>query len=271
MPNPMADSGQAGELARTEPSPGPEAANPRLAAWRQEGADRLDSVAFCFIAALARRAQALQGEARRLLEARLAKALDDYAARLEQARQAAVETVTRAAAGHPEAAEALAGLLAANDFSGLARFVAALERPPASHPLAGLVAYLAQQGAAEQESGLPDATEAVITDVAVVADGAAVPGVAPPAELKSLRYFRSTWSKLSVEQQLSQALAQVPENAGPLNPHLLVLRSLQGMRDISPDYLNRFMSYVDTLLWLDQANSVNVPAKKTPAARTAKG
>ena len=80
-------------------------------------------------------------------------------------------------------------------------------------------------------------------------------------ELKSLRYFRQTWSKLSVDKQLTQALAQGPENAGPLNSHRLVLRSLAVMQAISPDYLNRFMSYADTLLWLDQADSK--PSVKT--------
>lgn len=74
-------------------------------------------------------------------------------------------------------------------------------------------------------------------------------------ELKSIRYFRETWSKLSVDKQLAQAIAQGPENAGPLNSHQLVLRSLAVMRDIAPNYLNRFMSYADTLLWLDQADS----------------
>ena len=76
-------------------------------------------------------------------------------------------------------------------------------------------------------------------------------GHAPPAELKSLRQFRSAWSKLGIEQQLSEALTQAPENAGPLNSHLLVLRALERMRDVSPGYLNPFMSYVDALLWLE--------------------
>ena len=37
------------------------------------------------------------------------------------------------------------------------------------------------------------------------------------------------------------------------------------MRDIAPDYLNRLMSYVDALLWLDQA-SIAKPAavQRTP-------
>lgn len=86
-------------------------------------------------------------------------------------------------------------------------------------------------------------------------------------ELKSLRYFRNTWSKLSVDRQVKKAFEQGPENAGPLNSHRLVLRSLQLMRDISPDYLNRFMSHVDALLWLDQADPKNKAAVKKPPRR----
>jgi hypothetical protein len=86
--------------------------------------------------------------------------------------------------------------------------------------------------------------------------------VSPVRELKSLRYFRSTWSRLSAEQQLAQALAQAPENAGPLNSHLLVLRALQLMQEVSPDYLQRFMSYADTLLWLEQVDDLSGAVKR---------
>jgi hypothetical protein len=81
------------------------------------------------------------------------------------------------------------------------------------------------------------------------------------AELKSVAWFHETWSKLSTEQQLTQTLAQAPENAGPMNSQHLVLRSLQAMRDIAPDYLQSFMSYIDTLIWLEHA----APIKPTPA------
>ena len=73
------------------------------------------------------------------------------------------------------------------------------------------------------------------------------------SELKSVRQFRNTWSKLSADKQLKQALDQAPKNAGPINSHMLVLRSLALMREVSPDYLNRFVSYADTLLCLEQA------------------
>lgn len=80
-----------------------------------------------------------------------------------------------------------------------------------------------------------------------------MPHPAGPPELKALRQFRRTWSRLHADQRLTQAQAQVPDQAGPLNSHHLVHRSLALMRELAPDYLHRFVSYVDTLLWLDQA------------------
>jgi hypothetical protein len=72
-------------------------------------------------------------------------------------------------------------------------------------------------------------------------------------ELKSVRMFRNTWSKLSADKQLKAALDQAPKNAGPINSHMLVLRSLALMRALSPDYFNRFISYADTLVHLEQS------------------
>ena len=70
---------------------------------------------------------------------------------------------------------------------------------------------------------------------------------------------------------MAQALGQAPANAGPINSHMLVLRSLALMRDISPDYLNRFLSYADTLLCLDPGEKEKpAAAKKPPAAKAAK-
>lgn len=95
-------------------------------------------------------------------------------------------------------------------------------------------------------------------------DGGASQHLARPVELKSVRYFRNTWSRLSAERKVAHALDQAPKNAGPINSHVVALRSLALMRDTSPDYLNRFMSYVDTLLCLDQGNRGTPPAAKAP-------
>ena len=81
--------------------------------------------------------------------------------------------------------------------------------------------------------------------------------------------FRQQLGKISVQKQVTQAIAQAPQNAGPINSHMLVLRSLGLMRDLSPDYLNRFMAYVDTLLILDAPQSLKAPPKKAvPASKS---
>ncbi|CAN7658794.1 DUF2894 domain-containing protein [Variovorax sp. LjRoot84] len=84
-------------------------------------------------------------------------------------------------------------------------------------------------------------------------DGAAL-------DSKTLSYFRNTWSRLSADRRLTQSLATVPQNAGPLNSRHLVHRSLMLMRELSPEYLHRFMSYVDALQWVDQANGGSASA-----------
>ncbi len=84
-------------------------------------------------------------------------------------------------------------------------------------------------------------------------------------ELKSVRYFRGTWSRLSADRQVTHALNQAPKNAGPINSHMVVLRSLALMRDIAPDYLNHFMTYVDTLLCLDEVEKAPLPSARAAA------
>jgi hypothetical protein len=193
-----------------------------IAALREHGAEHFDPVRFRFIEALARRAEGYQGEARKLLDSRLAETLQEYSGRFEQAPGNAGEVVAQGSQD---------------------------ERSP----LAELAAYI------EQRSSV-DAVLRVADDGELPIESASNSPAGTSTELKSVRYFRDTWSKLSVDQQLAQALAQAPENAGPLNSHLLVLRAFERMRDLSPEYLNRFMSYVDALLWLDQADSSKAPS-----------
>ncbi|WP_347315717.1 DUF2894 domain-containing protein, partial [Ralstonia pseudosolanacearum] len=90
-------------------------------------------------------------------------------------------------------------------------------------------------------------------------------------ELKTLDYFRETWSTVSTERQLRQALDQVPRNAGPLNSSSLVHRSLLLMQELSPAYLRQFLSYVDALSWMEQMSGNAAPAgPDAPRAASAK-
>jgi len=73
-------------------------------------------------------------------------------------------------------------------------------------------------------------------------------------DLKSVRGFSNVWTKIAADQQVAQAIDRGPDNAGPLNSHRLMLRSLALMRSLSTDYLGHFLAQMDTLLWLDQIN-----------------
>lgn len=201
-----------------------------LDAWRQRGAHSFDPVRFHFIEAMARRAAAHDGPAGQVLRGKVTQLLADYGDALDRAQCAQSETGTCAPAT-----------------SG-ASTAAHIPAHAARGPLAELLDHIAGHAptlANNKSAG----------DRAHGAESAA-------AELKTLRYFRSTWSRLSAHQRLTQSLAQVPANAGPLNSHHLVHRTLILMRDASPPYLNRFISYVDALLWLDQASGGGVLERK---------
>lgn len=83
-----------------------------------------------------------------------------------------------------------------------------------------------------------------------------------PMEPKSLRHFRRAWSRLAEEQRLQETMADLPENAGPLNAHLLMHRALQRMDALSPGYLGTFLNYAESLLWLESTQSSGVSARR---------
>jgi hypothetical protein len=81
-------------------------------------------------------------------------------------------------------------------------------------------------------------------------------------ELPALDTFRGIWSRLHSQNQLQQALDHLPDNAGPLNSSALIHRSIVLMRELSPGYLQQFLSYVETLSWMEQMNDSSRTAKK---------
>ena len=47
-------------------------------------------------------------------------------------------------------------------------------------------------------------------------------------------------------------------------------RSLRLMRELSPEYLHRFVAYADGLMWLEQLNALGAPADSPRAERQRK-
>ncbi|CAB3889562.1 DUF2894 domain-containing protein [Achromobacter dolens] len=241
----MASDGGLGLAMTARADAAPDAAPPAdatsaiLQAWRERGDDRLDPVGFQFIEALARRAAAHAGAARARLDERLAQLLQAYAARI---------TVASAANA---AAEGLVDDGATPDASP----APAMAVPkPARGPLAELAAYLAYPGAPGED---PDA-------IAAQARRDAYP------DMPVLDGLREIWSGLSADRQVRQSQEQVHKNAGPLNSNQLVHRALSLMRELSPGYLQQFVTYTETLAWMEQVIAATPPAKEAPSAAPTK-
>lgn len=87
-----------------------------------------------------------------------------------------------------------------------------------------------------------------------------------PHTLPSARRFRQSWESARTLDRLRDAIARAPANAGPLNSHALVARTLALMGELSTDYLRHFLAYAETLQWLETAR-VQMPREKAKAAR----
>nr|WP_295079880.1 DUF2894 domain-containing protein [uncultured Roseateles sp.] len=221
----------ADEAAPLYPAP----ASPRTALVRQR-----------LIEVMARRASALEGRARERLEGRMA------ALRLP---------IESACVNEPGAAALAGGAMPAPQQQ---------QQQPQRSQLAELLLHIQRQKERGAGAALGQHAGALGPQAAgkkAAAGPAAISSA--PAEPQELQFFRRTWARLSVDRQLAQSRQALPQNAGPLNSHHIVHRTLSLMQQISPAYLEHFVGYVDSLLWLDQFNeqqfAQDPPARARPS------
>ena len=191
-----------------------------LASLQRAGGAQRDPIGFQHMVLMAQRMPSQPEAVQRLLAGRLREALARAEARAGEA------TVAPSPSPSPSSPTSPAS-------------------PPPRGPLAELHRHIQAVSAGEAAPGAratPPGTA-----------GAAGAAACPPRELKSLDRFRDTWAKVAAEAQVDKALARAPENAGPLNSHLLVLRSLAALRELSPEHLHGVLAQLDALLWLEQA------------------
>lgn len=222
-----------------------------LSARRQRGEDLLAPMSFRQLEALARRAADHHSAAvRQFLLGRIQAALGRHDTLVQQAQAKAQQLATQILASQPEQLREVRRLLAIGDLPALQalgrkRSTLHAGSDGSRSPLGALLTHLRDM----QNLGT---------------DGHANPALNDRSDMKSLRQFKMTWARMAAADDLRQALARAPQNAGPLNSHLLVLRSLRVMHEVSPDYLRRFMTHLDALLWLDQATHRPTAAEAKP-------
>lgn len=200
------------------------AAAATLAAWQARGAQPLDPVRLAWMAALVRRGAAQPAAVQRQLLQRLAPAMAACEQGLALQDQAGLQALQAPDAATTATTAAAAPMTTATTATTAAQ--------PTAGPLAALLQHIQRHAC---NVGDADA------------------GAAP--ELKTLHHFRAHWQRLRLEKRLTQARATMPGQAGPLNSHSLVLQALTQLQALSPAYLQHFMTQVDTLSWLEQAQA----------------
>jgi Protein of unknown function (DUF2894) len=185
-----------------------------------------DPVRLRFIESLLQKAENGRGALAEVLEVKLRKAIDDYR-KLES--------------GAGEVSQTTELTTRTRELNHLTQVLNSMQGDEHDSQAAPL-----DQALRQQELDLVDA-------VAVEAQQSGANVQARQEELRAARRFHSAMTRLNAEKVVAQAIAEVPEESGPLNPQRLATSSLEVMKDLSPHYLNRFVSYVDTLFWLESA------------------
>ena len=196
---------------------------PLLRQLQETKADQADPVRFRYLQALERRlrAKGLQGSEH---WQKLERAVSDYHARYHQAPPRRQPEAT----GKPTL---------------LAALIDQLNQAQAPAPETNRVSTLEQLLFGSTEEA-PEPTE-----------GAAA--AQPPQPLKAVARARADQGIKARQRRIRQAIEQTPEGAGPMNSHRLVSRAIAEMQRLSPAYLNRFVSYTDTLMALEQLGRKN--------------
>jgi len=233
----------------------------------ESGADSFDPVRFRYIESMARRAHDQRGAVSILEENKAHKALEQYVVDFSMAREDAGRVVKRVAAQFPESAERLYALIDGCDFKGVVRLEERLGRNKDRGELADLTKqimpddFVLSEGTSELsfDDMLRQQESDAITEFANKNDNKMDRNWL--REPKSIRLYRESWVKRSSDSLITKSINDGPETPGPLNPQGLVIRYLASMRDLSPEYVNRYISYIETLLWLEQASDSFKPGK----------
>jgi hypothetical protein len=223
---------------------------------RASGADRCNRVAFQLVVSLTRRAMAPAAPGS--VAARAVEALQHYKAGLIAARARARATAAETVAAHPDAADRLQALLDGYQFRAVETIARRLQQRTVRPAVAALTQTLNTAGADHTTVTGANALSAAMreqeTSAVDALHGQPTPGVAK-GELKSLYSLQNALAIHSAEQLLAQEMRGAAADSGPLNPQMLAIKSLAAMGEISPAYLGRFVAYVDSLFWLEQASA----------------
>lgn len=232
-------------------------------ALKASGAHQFDPVRFSFILAMARRAQEQGGSIGSRVNEAAAKALNEYRAAFTQAQKQAALLLQEE---NTETGEELKALYQAGKFREMKRLQQRSTPNEKARSLSALTDYISTlEPIAKERKDLGSFDDILrqqdqrllqgVADASGVDNSRSFEGsdVSSQGEPNAIYHLREALVKRNADKLVTQLVDEIPEDAGPLNPQKLIVKSLSSMRDLSPHYLNRFVAYIDTLLWLEEA------------------
>lgn len=100
----------------------------------------------------------------------------------------------------------------------------------------------------------------------ITSDGIESADVSDTALMPALDEFQQLWSRIRIDSLLRQCLDSLPEDAGPLHSSVLTYRAMALMQEVSPEYLQHFIAYVDALTWMEPVSGTDTVVEPTRAA-----
>lgn len=217
-----------------------------LTALREANAHRFDPARFRFIESLLERAAHARAPVQDILQNKAHVALSAY--RADQ--QAATEKVTC----KPSTVYA----------STIAKLLELRQILDQKQPAFNSTASALERQLQEQENQSLAAAVYSVDTLTEQNQEVTATGQKPLKASQKMQVFQQ---RRAIERRVEIAIQQGPESPGPLNPQMLALKSLTAMRDLSPQYLSRYVNYLDALFWIERAAERPEPAKPTKKAK----
>jgi hypothetical protein len=230
----------------------------KLDALKHQGVHEYDPVRFCFIESLAHRATTQRDNVRELLEIKAQRVLDDYHLKnstllkkidesehpIQSESEIKVEKKNEQAKNQGQVISALVALR-----QRLASDTDSIQQGDELGASAEAIKFFSQQ-LAEQEKQMQHQCDEVSEEVNYSANGHA--RSLSGSSLKSSVAYQKFQHQKRIDHFIDNALNETPENPGPLNPEILVIRLLKQINNLSPEYISRYVGYFETLQWLEQ-------------------
>lgn len=237
----------------------------QIALMIEQGDNLFDEVRFHYITSIYERASKHRQSVASMLKSKVQSLLTRYQQDLASVEEQSSVLGHRIKLSFPESANDVDQCERYYDVSALAKLEDRLIRTNREGMLTMLTQLLLQENNSNENKGEPSFLELLQSQEIEALDkftSTQRPIDSKRSELKSVRMFRESQERRSSDQLVKQAIKEGPDNPGPINPHMLAIRSLSSMQSLSPQYLKRFISYIDTVFWLEQAGDQLKPKSK---------